>query len=152
MKATLSGDGILYWIDNGFHHGWNMAKNRVQFQKDLSFQDFQKLFGTLAQCRENMLCYRQHQRGSLSGLRSQPVLPVVGREVSKPCLTPSVLIWGVRQHRLAPDVQILRMMMEQDDSRPLLDSRVQNDDAYWGGERRGGKRRRGAPVQVSDPR
>lgn len=46
MKATLSGDGILYWIDNGFHHGGNMAKNRVQFQKGLSFQDFQKLFGT----------------------------------------------------------------------------------------------------------
>ena len=104
MKATISGDGILYWIDNGFHHGGNMAKNRVQFQKDLSFQDFQKLFGTLAQCRENMLAIGSTRGVSLSVLRSQPVLPVVGREVSKPCLTPSVLTWGVRQHRLASDV------------------------------------------------
>jgi hypothetical protein len=40
--------------------------------------------------------------------------------------------------------KILHVMKERDDSRPL-DGLVQIDDAYWGGERRGGKRGRGAP-------
>jgi hypothetical protein len=35
-------------------------------------------------------------------------------------------------------------MKEQDDRRPLSGI-IQMDDAYWGGERRGGKRGRGAP-------
>ena len=35
-------------------------------------------------------------------------------------------------------------MKERDDSRPL-DGLVQIDDAYWGGEKRGGKRGRGTP-------
>ena len=38
----------------------------------------------------------------------------------------------------------MQAMKERDDTRPLGGS-VQLDDAYWGGERRGGKRGRGAP-------
>jgi hypothetical protein len=34
-------------------------------------------------------------------------------------------------------------MKERDDSRPI-EGMIQVDDAYWGGERRGGKRGRGA--------
>ena len=40
--------------------------------------------------------------------------------------------------------KILQVMKERDDDRPL-EGPVQIDDAYWGGERRGGKRGRGAP-------
>ncbi len=40
--------------------------------------------------------------------------------------------------------KLMQVMKERDDTRPLGGS-VQLDDAYWGGERRGGKRGRGAP-------
>ena len=40
--------------------------------------------------------------------------------------------------------KLLQAMKERDDSQPLCGN-VQLDDAYWGGERRGGKRGRGAP-------
>ena len=40
--------------------------------------------------------------------------------------------------------KLLQVMKERDDSRPLVGF-IQLDDAYWGGERRGGKRGRGAP-------
>ena len=40
--------------------------------------------------------------------------------------------------------KLLQVMKERDDSKPLADF-VQLDDAYWGGERHGGKRGRGAP-------
>lgn len=40
--------------------------------------------------------------------------------------------------------KLLQVMKERDDERPL-EGLVQIDDAYWGGERRGGKRGRGAP-------
>jgi hypothetical protein len=40
--------------------------------------------------------------------------------------------------------KLLQVMKERDDSQPLVGN-VQLDDAYWGGERRGGKRGRGAP-------
>jgi len=44
--------------------------------------------------------------------------------------------WLVKQ-------KLMQTMRERDDSRPLCGP-VQVDDAYWGGERRGGKRGRGA--------
>ena len=40
--------------------------------------------------------------------------------------------------------KLMQAMKERDDTRPL-GGWVQLDDAYWGGERRGGKRGRGAP-------
>ena len=40
--------------------------------------------------------------------------------------------------------KLMQVMKERDDTRPLGGS-VQLDDAYWGGERRGSKRGRGAP-------
>jgi len=40
--------------------------------------------------------------------------------------------------------KLLQVMKEHDDSQPLVGN-IQLDDAYWGGERRGGKRGRGAP-------
>ena len=40
--------------------------------------------------------------------------------------------------------KLMQVMKERDDTRPLGGS-VQLDDAYWGGERHGGKRGRGAP-------
>ena len=40
--------------------------------------------------------------------------------------------------------KLMQVMKERDDSQPL-NGMVQIDDAYWGGERRGGKRGRGAP-------
>ncbi|AFS53999.1 putative transposase [Leptospirillum ferriphilum ML-04] len=40
--------------------------------------------------------------------------------------------------------KVFQVMKERDDERPLAGP-VQIDDAYWGGERRGGKRGRGAP-------
>ncbi|PUB91772.1 MAG: IS1595 family transposase [gamma proteobacterium symbiont of Ctena orbiculata] len=40
--------------------------------------------------------------------------------------------------------KLLQVMKERDDQQPLL-GYIQLDDAYWGGERRGGKRGRGAP-------
>jgi transposase-like protein len=40
--------------------------------------------------------------------------------------------------------KLLQVMKERDDSQPLM-GLIQLDDAYWGGERRGGKRGRGAP-------
>ena len=40
--------------------------------------------------------------------------------------------------------KVMQVMKERDDTRPL-GGWVQLDDAYWGGERRGGKRGRGAP-------
>ena len=43
--------------------------------------------------------------------------------------------------------KLMQVMKERDDSRPLTGI-VQLDDAYWGGERRGGKRGRGAPAKV----
>ena len=39
--------------------------------------------------------------------------------------------------------KIMEQMRERDDSKPLIGS-VQVDDAFWCGERRGGKRGRGA--------
>ncbi len=39
--------------------------------------------------------------------------------------------------------KLMQTMRERDDSKPL-DGLIQIDDAYWGGERRGGKRGRGA--------
>jgi transposase-like protein len=40
--------------------------------------------------------------------------------------------------------KLMQAMLEQENHR-LLQGRVEVDDAYWGGERRGGKRGRGAP-------
>lgn len=40
--------------------------------------------------------------------------------------------------------KLLQVMKERDDGKPLSGT-IQVDDAYWGGERRGGKRGRGAP-------
>ena len=40
--------------------------------------------------------------------------------------------------------KLLQVMKERDDSKPLSGT-IQVDDAYWGGERSGGKRGRGAP-------
>jgi transposase-like protein len=45
--------------------------------------------------------------------------------------------WSVK-HKLMP------VMKERDDKKPLSGT-VQLDDAYWGGEHRGGKRGRGSP-------
>jgi ISXO2-like transposase domain/Transposase zinc-ribbon domain len=43
--------------------------------------------------------------------------------------------------------KLMQVMKERDDSKPLTGI-IQMDDAYWGGERRGGKRGRGAPGKV----
>ena len=48
--------------------------------------------------------------------------------------------WSVK-HKL------MQVMKERDDSQPLTGI-IQMDDAYWGGERHGGKRGRGAPHKV----
>ncbi len=48
--------------------------------------------------------------------------------------------WSVK-HKL------MQVMKERDDGRPL-EGIIQMDDAYWGGERHGGKRGRGAPHKV----
>lgn len=48
--------------------------------------------------------------------------------------------WGLKQ-------KVMQVMKERDDSRPLSGI-VQLDDAYWGGERRGGKRGRGSPAKT----
>jgi transposase-like protein len=40
--------------------------------------------------------------------------------------------------------KLMQVMKERDDSHPLFGT-IQIDDAYWGGEQRGGKRGRGAP-------
>ncbi len=40
--------------------------------------------------------------------------------------------------------KLLQVMKERDDGKPLSGT-IQVDDAYWGGERSGGKRGRGAP-------
>ena len=42
--------------------------------------------------------------------------------------------------------KIMQVMKERDDSKPLSGI-IQLDDVYWGGERRGGKRGRGAPTK-----
>ncbi len=39
--------------------------------------------------------------------------------------------------------KLLQVMKERDDSKPLSGN-IQIDDVYWGGERHGGKRGRGA--------
>ena len=51
-----------------------------------------------------------------------------------------VTAWSIK-HKL------MQVMKERDDSQPLAGI-IQMDDAYWGGERRGGKRGRGAPNKV----
>ena len=51
-----------------------------------------------------------------------------------------VTAWSIK-HKL------MQVMKERDDSQPLVGI-IQMDDAYWGGERRGGKRGRGAPHKV----
>ena len=43
--------------------------------------------------------------------------------------------------------KILQVMKERDDSKPLSGN-IQIDDVYWGGEKRGGKRGRGAPGKI----
>lgn len=43
--------------------------------------------------------------------------------------------------------KLMQVMKERDDSQPLAGI-IQLDDAYWGGERHGGKRGRGAPHKV----
>ncbi len=48
--------------------------------------------------------------------------------------------WSMKQ-------KIMQVMKERDDSKPLTGV-IQLDDAYWGGERRGGKRGRGSANKV----
>ena len=43
--------------------------------------------------------------------------------------------------------KLMQVMKERDDSQPLIGT-IQIDDAYWGGERHGGKRGRGAAAKV----
>ena len=43
--------------------------------------------------------------------------------------------------------KLMQVMKERDDSQPLVGT-IQMDDAYWGGERHGGKRGRGAAAKV----
>ena len=43
--------------------------------------------------------------------------------------------------------KLMEVMKERDDTQPL-EGTVQMDDAYWGGERHGGKRGRGAPKKM----
>ena len=45
---------------------------------------------------------------------------------------------------MADETQADAVMKERDDSKPLVGN-TQLDDAYWGGERQGGKRGRGTP-------
>jgi hypothetical protein len=48
--------------------------------------------------------------------------------------------WSIKQ-------KLMQVMKERDDAKPLV-GMIQLDDAYWGGERHGGKRGRGAPAKV----
>ena len=160
-----------------------MAKNRVQFQKGLSFRDFQKQFGTEAQCREAVFrhrwpqgfrcpvcdydrfcllsvgryqCHACHHQTSLTAgtIFSGTKLPLTTWFLAIYLLTQSKNAMSALELKRQLGVsyntawclshKILHVMKERDDSRPL-DGLVQIDDAYWGGERHGGKRGRGAP-------
>ena len=62
---------------------------------------------------------------------------ISGLELSRQLRVSYNTAWSLK-HKL------MQVMKERDDTRPL-GGWVQLDDAYWGGERRGGKRGRGAP-------
>ena len=160
-----------------------MVKNRMQFQKGLSFPDFQKQFGTETQCREAVFrhrwpqgfrcpacdhdrfclltvgryqCHACHHQTSLTAgtIFAGTELPLTTWFLAIYLLTQSKNAMSALELKRQVGVsyntawllkhKILHVMKDLDDSRPL-DGLVQIDDAYWGGERHGGKRGRGAP-------
>ena len=160
-----------------------MKKNPVQFQKGLSLVDFNKHYGTEAQCAQALFqarwpsgfqcpacggsrysvvktrnlyqCSRCHHQTSLTSgtLFEQTKLPLTlwflaiylvtqaKTGLSALALKRQIGVsyntaWSLKQ-------KIMQAMKERDDRKPL-GGLVQLDDVYWGGQRRGGKRGRGA--------
>ena len=119
-----------------------MSKNQVQFQKGQSLREFLEVYGTNAQCEQELFAARWpqgfqcaacgyskycrlHTRKSLQCIRCKRQLGVNYNTA-----------WSVK-HKL------IQAMRERDDSQPLL-GYVELDDAYLGGQATGGKRGRGA--------
>ncbi len=159
-----------------------MAKNRIQFQKGLSFAEFHRQYGTEEQCRQALFQWRWPKGFQCPVCeRSQFCVLFNGRYQCNAChrqtsLTSGTIMAGTKlpltvwflgiylltQSKNAISAmelsrqlginynsawllkhKVLQVMKERDDERPL-DGPVQIDDAYWGGERHGGKRGRGA--------
>ncbi|AKS23120.1 MAG: Transposase [Leptospirillum sp. Group II 'C75'] len=160
-----------------------MAKNRIQFQKGLSFAEFHRQYGTEEQCRQALFQWRwpsgfrcpscegdrfcvlsngryqcnscRHQASLTSGtLFAGTKLPLTVWFLAIYLLTQSKNAMSALELKRQLGVcyntawllkhKVLQVMKERDDALPLSGP-VQIDDAYWGGERRGGKRGRGAP-------
>src|ERR1022692_2207096 len=142
-----------------------MARNTVQFQKGLSEPEFERQFGTEAQCRAVVVASRSPGRSSprpgrpgAGGARlggdaatklplrtwfraiyhmTQTKQGISSIELGRRLVVRQSTAWTVK-HKLK------QVMMERDASKQLT-GRVEIDDAYMGGERTGGKRGRGAP-------
>src|SRR5271166_5432693 len=167
----------------GFGGGGAMARNLVQFQKGLSEQEFDRLYGTEELCLAVVIGARwpdgfecpacggrKHSviksRGlfQCSGCRRQ-TSPTAGTIFASTKLT--LRQWframyhmtqskkgissielgrrlGVKQDTAWKVKHKLKQVMLERDAAKKLSGRIEIDDAYVGGERRGGKRGRGA--------
>jgi len=167
----------------GFGGGGAMARNLVQFQKGLSEQEFDRLYGTEELCRAVVIGARwpdgfecpacggrKHSviksRGlfQCSACRRQ-TSPTAGTIFASTKLT--LRQWframyhmtqskkgissielgrrlGVKQDTAWKVKHKLKQVMLERDAAKKLSGRIEIDDAYVGGERRGGKRGRGA--------
>lgn len=163
-----------------------MAKNRVQFQKGLSFDAFMTRYGTEEACHAALVAWRwpsgfvcpecgftghcRLQRGVYQCNRCKHQTSVTSGTLFHGSKLP-LRTWFLAMHLLtgakngvsAMELhrhlglsyntawrlkhKLMQAMKERDDRRPLA-GWVQLDDVYWGGERRGGKRGRGAPNKV----
>ena len=91
FQPSLTGT-IISGINKDFPHGGIMGKNRVQFQKGVEFPGLSKTVRDRGAMSRGRVSPSVASGVSLSGLRSRPLLPLVGREVSMPCLSPSDLV------------------------------------------------------------
>ncbi|MFT5505321.1 MAG: hypothetical protein ACI8XC_003040 [Gammaproteobacteria bacterium] len=107
-----------------------MARNQVQFQKGISLPEFLKQYGTQEQCHTALFNWRWPDDFNC------PECGVSALSLKRQLGIGYNAAWRMK-HKL------LQVMKERDDSK-LLSGHVQMDDVYWGGEKHGEKRGRGA--------
>lgn len=163
-----------------------MAKNRVQFQKGLSIDEFLARYGSDTACHEALFRWRwpegfhcpscgfgghcRLQRGVYQCNRCKHQTSVTSSTIFHASKLP-LRTWFLAMHLMTASKngiaalelhrqlgisynaawrmkhKLMQVMKERDDRQPLH-GLVQIDDVYWGGERHGGKRGRGAPNKV----
>ena len=113
-----------------------MVRNKVQFQKGVSLNDFIKQYGTEAQCFDALYAWRWPKGFQGIYLITQDKKGISDMKLHRHLGISYNAAWRMK-HKL------MQVMMERDHNNKLS-GLIELDDAYLGGERTGCKPGRGA--------